>query len=423
MLVAALRFDPEQRFTCSQCGRCCRRGWDISVTVGEVEAYRRARAERWFRDEQGSAEGTQAEPFEPIPGLQGHYRIRKRPDGACGFLSPENRCRIHEELGAARKPLSCRLFPFRIHPGDRGAVVTASFCCPTVVKNEGAPLLAQSRELSALAREWSAAYPEAPRPLAFVAGRTIDRKTLATLRSILRTMLDRPGPSGGPPDLRANVGLMARLLEDLSRHRVVRLPSQAFAEYLELTGGHAAESARPPTPRPASTLGRLLSRGFLFAVVAARQQIEDGRSSGLRLGLRLRLLRLLAHFHGLGPGVAGVDLRKARRVALDLDDPAQHALVHNYLRSAIETLGTGRRPVLEELAVTVAFLNAGLLLAAARAGRAGRGAVATADLIEGLMEASDLTHAESRSLYGSLLPALSGGLEALSVFAEGAREK
>src|SRR5713101_2992093 len=97
-----LLLDPEQRFTCQQCGRCCRRGWDIALTPGEVKTYRRAKAERYYRERD---------------------------------LSPENRCRIHEELGAERKPLTCRLFPFRFHPAEGAAVLTASFCCPTVVRN------------------------------------------------------------------------------------------------------------------------------------------------------------------------------------------------------------------------------------------------------------------------------------------------
>ena len=53
------------------------------------------------------------DPFEPI--AHGHFRIRKRADGACGFLSANDRCRIHEELGGEAKPLACRVFPFRFH--------------------------------------------------------------------------------------------------------------------------------------------------------------------------------------------------------------------------------------------------------------------------------------------------------------------
>jgi Fe-S-cluster containining protein len=100
--VAVVLLDPEQRFTCQQCGRCCRRGWDIALTPGEVKAYRQVKAERYYREREGSPEGADSDPFDPLPG--GYGRIRKRADGACGFLSPENRCRLHEELGAERKP-------------------------------------------------------------------------------------------------------------------------------------------------------------------------------------------------------------------------------------------------------------------------------------------------------------------------------
>src|SRR5437764_813391 len=155
--MGALRLDPDQRFTCSQCGRCCRRGWDIALTPGEVKAYRQAKAERYYREREDVPEGADADPFEPLPG--GYARIRKRAAG-------------------------------------------------------------------------------------------------------LR---------------------MARFLEDLSRHRVARLSPPRLAEYVELTGRYAAKSEQPLPPRPPSALGRLLFRGFLFAVVAAREQLEDPRPSGLRL--------------------------------------------------------------------------------------------------------------------------------------------
>ncbi|PYQ24036.1 MAG: hypothetical protein DMF81_06770 [Acidobacteria bacterium] len=414
--MGALRLDPDQRFTCSQCGRCCRRGWDIALTPGEVKAYRQAKAERYYREREDVPEGADADPFEPLPG--GYARIRKRADGACGFLSPDNRCRIHEELGAEHKPLTCRLFPLRFHPAEGAAVVTASFCCPTVVKSMGAPLGAQARDIAALRKAWQRDYPERELKVELVAGRALPQDTLATLRAILREMLDRPG-SAARPDLRANVMRMARFLEDLSRHRVARLPPPRLAEYVELTGRYAAKSEQPLPPRPPSALGRLLFRGFLFAVVAAREQLEDPRPSGLRLDLRWRLLRLLAHAHGVGPGLPGLDLAAARAAELDPSDPEIHAVAWNYLRAAVATLGTGRRPVLDELAVAVGFLNAAGVLAAQRAARKGRGKVDAESFSEGLMQAVDLTHADSQGLLGRLLGPLSGGLESLYLFASG----
>jgi len=417
--VPALVLDAEQRFTCQQCGRCCRRGWDIALTPGEVKAYRQAKAERYYREREDSPEGADTDPFDPLPG--GYARIRKRADGACGFLSPENRCRLHEELGAERKPLTCRLFPFRFHPAEGSPVLTASFCCPTVVRNAGARLDAQPREIATLRKAWSREYPERDLAVELIKGRPLGGEALATLRQVLREMLDRPGPSGRP-DLPANVLRMARFVEDITRHRVVRLPAPRFAEYVELTGRYAAKSEQPVPARPASALGRLLSRGFLFAVVAAREQLEDPRESGLRLGLRWRLARLLAHTHGMGPGLSGLDLAAARRARFHPGDPEVQGLAGNYLRAAVQTLGTGRRPVLEELAVSFAFLNAAGVLAAQRAARAGRTMVDAEAFSEGLMEAVDLTHADSSGVLGRLLGTLSGGVEALYLFAGGGGE-
>lgn len=413
--MTALRIDAEQRFTCSQCGRCCRRPWEIVVTPSETESYRKRRAQQWYRERASGAEGSERDPFEPIPGTRGFHRIRKRDDGACGFLSPQNRCRLHEELGALRKPLTCRMFPYRFHPVAASMVVTTSFCCPTTIANSGEPVSDQVKGITALRAEWFALYPEKPRRVFYVPGRSIDGATLATLREILRQMLDRSLPDGRR-DLRANVLRMAHTLEDLARYRVVRLEGEAFAEYLALIGRHAAKTDKPVAPRRPSLVGRLLQRGFLFVVAATRLQVENKSASGLRLRLRLRLLRLLAHFHGLAPAVGGLDLRAARKNRVDLDAADVHEIAYHYLRSSIEALGTGRRPVLDELAVSVSYLNAACDLAAMRAAEMG-GEVNGAVFSEALMEAVDLTHADDRGLLGRILGTLAAGPDALYVFA------
>ena len=416
--MTALRFDAEQRFTCRQCGRCCRRGWDIALTPGEVDAYRRARAERFYREREDAPEGADEDPFEPIPGHPSYHRIRKRADGACGFLSPANRCRIHEEMGGASKPLTCRLFPFRFHPGETATLVTASFCCPTVVRNDGATLGSQERDLAPLAKAWLREHPEAAGRTELVAGVPMSATTLEGLRSALRRILDRSGP-GGEPDLRQGAAHMAALLDDLSRHRVTRLKPDSLAEYVALVGPHAAMSAKPAATKAPSALARLLFRGFLFVVLAGREQIADRRTAGPRLGLRFRLARLLAHVHGLGPAVGVADMRAARRSRVDLDEPGVRGLAHNYLRASIAALGAGRRPVVEEMALAFAFLNAACALAAMRAGRGGRSKPDAADFAEGLMEAVDLTHAEEGGLLGKILGTLSGGVESLWMLAAG----
>jgi Fe-S-cluster containining protein len=423
--MVALRHHAEQRFTCQQCGRCCRRGWDIAVTASEVDGYRRAGASAWHTEDEeepaaitpdSPAAATAAlDPFEPIAGHAGHFRIRKRADGACGFLSADNRCRIHERLGGARKPLTCRLFPFRFHPVEGKASLSASFCCPTVVANTGETVATQLRPLGGLYSEWMRAFPESARSLELVAGRPVSMATAAVLRDVLRQMVDRPG-ADGRADLRANVGRLAALLDDLTRHRVLKLDPARFDEYVELTGRYAAGSDRPSPAAKPSAVGRLLSRGFLFAVLAAREQLR-GPDSGLRVALRARLVRLLAHSHGLGPGVADVDLRTGRLVARSLDDPAVHGLVQHYLRAAISDLGSGRRPLVDEMVMAVALLNAALAFGAMRAGAAGRTALDAAALTDGLLETMDLAHAEPGGAYARVLVSLAGGLDALRAFA------
>jgi hypothetical protein len=330
-------------------------------------------------------------------------------------LSPANRCRLHEELGGLRKPLTCRMFPYRFHPVAEDVLVTTSFCCPTTIGNSGEPLPAQLKEITALRAEWFAVYPEQPRAVEYVKGRTLDESSLRALREVLRQMLERTD-ADGKRSLRANALRMARTLEDLARYRVVRLADEAFAEYLRLTGRYAAATDKPVEPRRPSALGRVLRRGFLFVVAATRLQVENSRASGLKLGLRLRLLRLLAHFHGLLPGVSGSDLRAARRVRVDVDAPELQEVAYHYLRSSIAGLGSGRKPVVDELALAFSYLNAACDLCAMKAAETGQ-PVDAALFSEALMEAVDLTHADERGLLGGIVGTLAGGPEALYAFA------
>lgn len=414
--MTPLRIDPEQRFTCSQCGRCCRRPWQIVVTPAEAETYRKRGAARFYRERALGPEGAARDPFELLPGTRGFQRIRKRDDGACGFLSPENRCRLHEELGGARKPLSCRMFPYRFHPVEDKLLVTTSFCCPTTIANSGELVSARPQDLKALRAEWFAVYPEKPARVLYTRGRSIDGRTLGTLKEVLHQMLDRPGPGGAPPDLRANVLRMGCTLEDLARHRVVRLDHEKFAEYLSLTGRYAATTDKPVAPRRPSLVGRLLQRGFLFVVAATRLQAENTSASGLKLALRLRLLRLLLHFHSLAPGASGIELGAVRRTKVDVNAPELREAARHFLRASIESLGTGKRPALDEMALALSYLNAACDLAAMRADAA-RKPVDRAIFNEALMEAVDLTHADDRGLLGRMLGTLASGPDALFAFA------
>jgi hypothetical protein len=77
--------------------------------------------------------------------------------------------------------------------------------------------------------------------------------------------------------------------------------------------------------------------------------------------------------------------------------------------------------VLDELSIAVAHLNVATLLAAMRAGQSGKSEADAGDYTEALMEAVDLTHAESTGFVGRLLATFASGVESLWLFARGPR--
>jgi hypothetical protein len=385
--------------------------------VREADTYLKAGAERWFRESDSDSSGTSIDVFEPIADLAPLLRIRKRSDGACGFLTPEGRCRIHEELGADRKPLSCRLFPVRFHPANGDVIVSASFACPTVIANEGATLASQKRELQALQTAWQRDFPEAAATVQLTDDHTMPRPAIPVLRKVLCEILDRRSPDGGL-DLRVNLSRIAALLEDLSRRRVAGLSSDRFLEYLNLVGGYAVRNEKPPKMRRPSGLARLLFRGFLLAALSVQTGL-DPLLARRRTAHRARLFQLAAHLHGLAPGTQEFDFRRAVGVRIRLEDPELRALVHRYLKSSFQTVGTGRRPIVDEVAMIVAHLNAACVFGGMHVVSAGKHTVDAESFTQGLLESSDLSHADAGGFLTSMLTRLSGGLEALYMFPPG----
>jgi Fe-S-cluster containining protein len=400
----------EQRFTCAQCGRCCQRT-TVPVTAGEAEAYRKAGAGRWFREGPGDTPGAGFDPFEPIPEHAALLRIRKRPDGACGFLSPEGLCRIHEELGADRKPIACRVFPFRFHPIEGDVIVTTSFACPTVIANEGKLVHSQTGEINTLHLAWKRALPEAFATVEFVSGRRLPRPLLPRLRSVLTRSLDIPN-TDGEFDVRTTVRRIASLLDDLSRRRVLRLSDEDFTRYFEVMSQHVLSSEKSVPARPASRLARLLFRGFLLTALSVQLHL-DAALSKRRSTLRLRLLRLGAHVHGVGPGAGGFDLALARKIPLDINDPAIREIAMHYLRSSFGTIGTGRRAIVDEIAVIVAHLNTACVLARMHAARHQKAVVDADSFTEGLLDSADLAQADDGGRLSGFLTTFAGGMEGL----------
>lgn len=399
-----LALDAEQHFSCRSCGECCRRAFDIVVTESERRRYEAAKASRWFKEGASSEPGATSSPFESEP--SGLLRIRKRPDGVCGFLSPENRCRLHEELGAAAKPLTCQMFPFSFDAVSDETRVTTSFCCPTAVRNDGQPLELQKKEIADLAGRWRRSSHPEDRRLEWVKGAPLDRELLESIQWTLRRVLDLHEPVFS---LRRNIGRIAALVEDWTRARVLKLDETKFEEYVTLTGEFAVtKPADAPANRPA--LAGFLFRGFFFASLVPWASRGAARSG---LTLRLRLLRLLLHVHGLGPSFDGVRFSRGRRGVLDIDSEPFFSPAYHVLRAAIENLGSGRHPVVEELSLAAARLLVSEHLFLARAPKDDLSAA----WIRAIMDAHDVAHVAPDSTFGKILVTLAAPPASLHLLA------
>lgn len=127
-------------FACRQCGACCRIP-DGIVRVSDAEI---ARIAAYL----GMSEGAFIErECEVAPDRRGLV-LHSRPDGACAWLTDDNRCRIH-----AVKPDKCRTFPHewsnadsdRVCPGLRAGGMRAIVSLGSNVEPR-AGYLARARE-------------------------------------------------------------------------------------------------------------------------------------------------------------------------------------------------------------------------------------------------------------------------------------
>lgn len=101
-----------ENFVCRECGACCRIK-DGIVRVGDAEIERIARYLGMSEQEFIAGE------TEISPDRRGLV-LKSRPDGACVYLTDDNRCRIH-----AVKPDKCRTFPFEWTNADSDEVCPA----------------------------------------------------------------------------------------------------------------------------------------------------------------------------------------------------------------------------------------------------------------------------------------------------------
>jgi lysine-N-methylase len=149
-----------QNWDCHSCSDCCRT-YHVRVSVEERE---RIEQQNWDEAVLG---GRPAIIWEP--GI-GSDRLNHTADGACVFLGPDQRCRIHARFGPEAKPAACRIYPFTLAPAGDHWRVGLRYACPSAAKNQGRPLPEHAEEVAVYAdlleREApGAAAGEPPPPL------------------------------------------------------------------------------------------------------------------------------------------------------------------------------------------------------------------------------------------------------------------
>jgi lysine-N-methylase len=147
-----------EHWDCHGCGVCCR-GTTFTLSEDDI---RKLREQRW--EEHPEFHGV---PILARLGLlRRGFRLAKRPDGCCVFLTAAGRCRIHEEFGFDAKPLVCRMFPFQLVPLEQFAYLTLRRYCPSAAADRGPPLEEHLAAARQLAEEGGlAAQPAQPPPL------------------------------------------------------------------------------------------------------------------------------------------------------------------------------------------------------------------------------------------------------------------
>jgi len=270
-----------ERWDCHGCGICCQ------GTVVELDAddIRRLESQRW--SEHPDYRG------QRIVVRRGWWRARyelaKRPDGSCIFLTPEGRCRIHQQYGLEAKPLVCQMFPLQVVPLERFAYLTLRRYCPSAAADRGRPLDAHHRLARALIERWQK-RPRAAQPPPLVAGHRATWDEVLTVTDVLDGLVR----DARYPLVRrlAHVVEFCELLEGCRLDRLDRPRLAELAGMLQTAAvrdaGHVFRDRQAPDGRT----GRLFRQAvFEYLALHPRFSAEAGWPG------RFRLLGEAAAFH------------------------------------------------------------------------------------------------------------------------------
>lgn len=328
-----------QNWDCGSCSACCR-SYHVPVSA---EERKRIEAQGWEREAD-----FQSVPFFVREGswLSGRsFRLNHRADGACVFLGPDNRCRIHAKFGSAAKPLACRIYPFLLVPAGDHWRVGLRFACPSSAADRGRPLaehLPEAREYAAALESDSPGAVNAP-PTALRRGQLVPwADVLRIAAAVSKTLGDVEEPL--ERRWRRVLGLVELCRElkfDGGRNAEKRVTGGRLSEMLHVLSEAAAEETpeAAEVPRP-GWVGRIMFRQLAAVYSRKDHGAERGTAQRTPLGriaAAMRFARGRGRIPALNAMVSSTTFEKAEEPG-EPPSPETDAMLTRYYRLKVESL-------------------------------------------------------------------------------------
>ncbi|HEY2911041.1 MAG TPA: YkgJ family cysteine cluster protein [Gemmataceae bacterium] len=329
-----------QNWDCGSCSACCRT-YHVPVSA---EERKRIEGQGWEREPEFAGVPFFAHEGNWLSGRS--FRLNHRADGACVFLGPDNRCRIHAKFGAAAKPLACRIYPFLLVPAGDHWRLGLRYACPSSAANFGQPLadrLPEVREYAAALESDSPSAVNAP-PTALQKGQLVPWSDLLRIAAAVSKILS---DTDEPLERRWRMVLgLVHLCRDLKfdggRDRSKMVTGGRLSEMLHVLGEAVAEDT-PETadevPRP-GWVGRIMFRQMAAVYTRKDHGTERGsaqRTPLSRIAAAIRFARGRGRVPLLNALVPDTTFEKAEEPA-GPPSAATDALLTRYYKMKVESL-------------------------------------------------------------------------------------
>ena len=141
-----LFYYPDQHWTCSGCGQCCK-VWDVPITLDEKKSIEKLDIPGYnFKNDEYFIENKKNKKIFFI----------KKIDDKCIFQGDDELCIIHKLYGEPAKPLACRMFPIHLSLWNDGTnSVSFRQQCLAVSENQGKGITKQLNSIKKLISEVS----------------------------------------------------------------------------------------------------------------------------------------------------------------------------------------------------------------------------------------------------------------------------